>query len=131
MPNLDDDRLESYMKQFRPLPAAPLVLSAPAVTARKPRHLGITVWTLAVAAVLTVSVSLLRIPAHRVSSAGDSTSARRPYSTHALTLRTANELLVNSSSFNAALESDAGAAAPIPEGKLSALKVLSQENLKP
>lgn len=134
MPNLDDDRLEAYLKEFRPLPVAPLPLSVSAPTPRKPRHLGITVWTLTAAAVLILGIFLLRIPAHHMTEVkGTSTAAPRPYSTQPLTIRAANELLIDSPSFKAALDSLASgpAARPIPKGKESALAVLSQEDLKP
>lgn len=135
MPNLDDDRLETYMKKFRPLPVAPLALDVPAAPARKPKHLGITVWTLSAAAILALSVYLLRPAAHHaIESEGNSMAHARQYSAQPLTLRAANALLVNSSSFAdvlASLESDSAAAARIPKDKESALAVLSQEDLKP
>lgn len=135
MPNLDDDRLESYMKKFRPLPAAPLPLNVPAAPARKPKHLGITVWTLSAAAILALSLYLLRPRAHQVTDS-EHHSIVQPshYSAQPLTLGVANELLANSPSFEAALaslESDSAAAARIPKDKESALAVLSQEDLKP
>lgn len=141
MPNPDDDRLEAYMKQFRPLPAAPLPLNVPATRVRKPKHLGITVWALAMAAILILGVYLLRPRAHHVAESGTNSTSKansmanaRQYSAQPLTLGVANELLVNSSSFDAALaslESGSGAAVRIPKGKESALAVLSQEDLKP
>lgn len=141
MPNLDDDRLEAYMKQFRPLPAAPLPLNVPAATVRKPRHLGITVWALTMAAILILGVYLLRPRTHHVAESeitailkGNSMAHGQAHTTQPLTLGIANELLVNSSSFDAALaslESGSGAAARIAKGKESALAVLSQEDPKP
>lgn len=135
MPNPDDDRLEAYMKQFRPLPAAPLPLNVPATRVRKPKHLGITVWALAMAAILILGVYLLRPRAQYVTeSERHSIVHPSQYSAQPLTLGVANELLLNSPSFEAALaslESDSRAAVRIPKGKESALAVLSQEDLKP
>lgn len=135
MPNLDDDRLEAYMKQFRPLPAAPFPLNLPVATVRRPKHLGITIWALAMAAILILGVYLLRPRAHYViESERHSIVHPSQYSAQPLTLGVANKLLVNSSSFEAALaslESDSRAAVRIPKGKESALAVLSQEDLKP
>lgn len=138
MPNLsneeNDERFELYLKEFRPLPPAPLPLDVPVQTARKPRHLGITVWGLSLAAILIFVVFLFRPPVHHpMKSGGKSTVPREPYSTQPLTLRAANDLLLSSPSFKAAfdsLESNSGAP-PIPKGKESALAVLRQENLHP
>ncbi|MGH9735253.1 MAG: hypothetical protein ACRD8A_11770 [Candidatus Acidiferrales bacterium] len=133
----NDERFELYLKEFRPLPLAPLPLNLPAetATARKPRHLGITIWALSVAAILILGIFLFLIPAHHLTkSEGNSTAALRPHSTRPLTLRSANQLLVDSPSFKAALdslESNSSAAPPIPKGQESALAVLRQEDLKP
>lgn len=134
MANPDDGQFEAYLKEFRPLPAAPLPLNVPAATARKPRHLGITVWALTATAI--VILVLLRIPAQHVTGqlGQNPTAALRADSTQPLTLRSANELLVNSPSFKAALDSVefySAATVPIPKGKESALVVLSQEDVKP
>lgn len=135
MPNLDDDRLEAYLKEFRPLQAAPLPTNVLVANSRKPRRLAITIWALTVAAILIATAFLLRIPAHRVTrSDGNSMAAHEPYSMQPLTLRSANRLLVDSPSFGAAfdsLESDSAATVPIPKGEESALDVLKQEDLKP
>lgn len=138
MPNLDDDptdrRFELYLKEFRPLAPAPLPLEVPAEAPRKPRHLGITVWALSVAALLAIAI-ILHSRAGRVAPAVPhaNSAVATPALSQPLTLAAANRVLVNAPSIEVALNSlEAASQAPaIPEGKESALAVLRQENLNP
>lgn len=137
MPNLGDHRFEIYLKGFRPLPPEPLPLSVSADAPEKgKRHAAIPVGALAVAAVAILAFVVVRGRTRRVIPANGSRSpsaAAQLQASQPLTLATANQLLVNSPSFEAALdslESESGAVA-IPRGRESALAVLSEENLKP
>ncbi len=135
MPSLDEDRFEIYLKEFRPLAPAPLPLDAPA----KPTHSRSAVLAalLATAAAVTLAIVVLhhhpgsQVPP--VSSNSNSSVVDLPAISQPLTLGTANQLLVNSPSFEAALDSlgSESSSVAIPRGRESALAVLSEENLKP
>jgi ferric-dicitrate binding protein FerR (iron transport regulator) len=137
VPNLDDERLEIYLKKFRPLAPAPLPLDAPSEAPEKsPRRAVIAVWALGAAAAVILALVMLRGAVNRVPQSNAKTNVSRSAPeriAQPLTLGAANRLLLGSPSFAAALrslesESDSSA---IPKGKESALAVLSQENLKP
>jgi hypothetical protein len=137
VPNLDDDRFEIYLKKFRPLAPVPLPLDISAEAARKrSRRAAIVLWALATAVAAILAVIMLRGHADRAAPAEVVAKApigEQPPISQPLTLGAANRLLANSSSFEAALDSLEAEAASvaIPKGKVSALAVLSQENLKP
>jgi hypothetical protein len=134
VPNLDDDQFEIYLKEFRPVAAAPFPLGARAKST--PRG-GFLVSLVAAAAAAVILVFAL-LQQHRNGNIPP--GATRPlqvteqsFPSQPLTLGAANELLVNSPSLEGvldSLESGSGAAA-IPKGKQSALAVLSQEEAKP
>ena len=137
MPNLDDDRFEIYLKKFRPLPPALLSVPAPAESRAQGKHRSTKVlWTLAAAAAIVVALFLLRLPPKQTEVPAKTANLSGPAQlapSQPLTLRAANQLLVNSASFEAALDSleAESAATAIPKGKESALAVLSEENTKP
>jgi hypothetical protein len=134
VPNLDEDRFEIYLKEFRPLAPAPLPLDVPAK--RTHSRSAVLAGLLATAAAVTLAIVMLH---HRgsqgpsVNRNSNSSVADLPAISQPLTLGTANQLLVNSPSFEAALDSleSASSAVAIPRGRESALAVLSEENLKP
>ncbi|HLV95425.1 MAG TPA: hypothetical protein VKS44_09565 [Candidatus Acidoferrales bacterium] len=134
MPNLDDDRFEMYLKEFRPLAPAPLPLDVPA----KPTHSrsAVVAALLATAAAATLVLVMLHrrgSQAPAVNSNSNSSVADLLAISQPLTLGAANQLLVDSPSFEAALDSVefASSAVAIPRGRESALAVLSEENPKP
>lgn len=133
MLNLDEPRFESYLKEFRPLPPPPLPLNVPAEAPRKPRHLGITIWAVSVAAILAIVI--LRSRVRRITQANPHvhSAASTVAISQPLTLGAANRILANSVTIEAALNSlEARSEGPtIPTGKESALAVLRQENPNP
>jgi len=130
VPIPDEERFEAYLKQFRPLVPEPLPTSGP-------RHRGgFVLWAGAAAGVaILVGAAALHIHMQRVRVA-DTTSSpattdpftdRQP-----LTMRSANALIVKSRSFKALVDDMAfrSQTTPVPQGKLSAVAVLSKEKIK-
>ena len=130
MPNLDDEQFEIYLKKFRPLEPAPF--PAEVVIGPRRRRLTLAACALAVAAPLALGIVLLHSRANRVVPAGGTASpptAEYRLISQPLTLGAANQLLANSASLEATLdsletESDVSA---VPKGKESALGVLREE----
>ena len=129
MPTADDERFETYLKQFRPL-----VPDALAVNNREhasPRYGVLAIWGAAAVIILgTVSFRIV----HSRGSAG----ARNPESVavnvpmHPLTMRDANALLATAPSYKAALDKMAfpRQSSTVPKDKQSALAVLAKEKIK-
>jgi hypothetical protein len=133
MPNLDDERFEIYLKRFRPLALAALPTHS---VAKLRRRITIVASLLATAAVLIPAVVMLHTRGNGVSPVSGRTNpslAVRPAPWQPLTLGGANQLLVRSPSFAAALDSLEAEpeVSAISKGKESALAILSQENLNP
>ena len=127
----DDEQLERYLKQFRPVVAEPLP-----VPSRRP--LRFWVWSLAATAALALIIAVvLAIRSHR-KPAGPVLTGRPPAveqlaSAQPLTLRRANDLLESAGSFDAALDGLAfqSERIQVPPGRESALETLGKENLEP
>jgi hypothetical protein len=123
VPAPDDERFESYLKQFRPVTPPPLQAEMPT---RSRRNRLLAAASLAAALVLIVAAFSLRVRPHRTSGAATAEPLQRP---EPLTLGSANALLANAPSFKAAIDkvSFPPPTAPSSPGKTSALAVLSKE----
>lgn len=130
MQNPDDDRFETYLKEFRPLPLPPLTLGTQVKSKR--RSAAAMAWALSAAAVVLIGVLLLWLsPRHSGITKTKLPQAAADVREGPLTLGAANQLLVKSPSFAAAFESLDSESFSIPKGKESALAVLRQENPNP
>ncbi|HTU34033.1 MAG TPA: hypothetical protein VMF66_09550 [Candidatus Acidoferrum sp.] len=130
MPDLDDP-FETYLKKFRPLDPAPFLADVPAKAPEKRRHLGITIWALALAATAILAILLVRIPAHHLTeNKGHAPQLRGAKDFQPLTLNRADRALAESASIEAALDSLESKPARISvlKGAGSALAALSEEN---
>lgn len=118
MPTPNDEEFELYLKDFRPVAPAPLPVVG------KPRRPSWMTAGLAAAAAVLVVVTLFGIRPERADQ-----TARNP---QLLTIRDANALLANATSFQTAVDEIAFPSRGIsyPKGTRSALELLSQENLK-
>lgn len=131
MPIPDDERLEAYLKQFRPLAPEPL-------PALEPRHRARGRFVLWAGAAATVAIlaGAATIHTHRErSSVVGTASSPAPNGltdSQPLTMRSANALMVKAPSFKALVDDLAfrSTAIPLPKGKLSAVAVLSKEKSK-
>lgn len=129
MQNPEEDRFETYLKEFRPLPPARLPFDAAKSPRRYPAAMA---WALSAAAVVLIGVLLLWLSPGRPGIAKPKLpQAAADVREEPLTLGAANQLLVNSTSFAAAFESLDSESFSIPKGKESALAVLRQENPTP
>lgn len=129
MPSPDDERFESYLRQFRPV--APPALQAE-MKVRPRRNWLLAVASLAAAVVLIVVAFSLRTRPHRNSATGGTigSATTEPLERHEpLTLGSANALLVAAPSFKAAIDEVSFQPPIVPpeHGKTSALAVLSKE----
>lgn len=131
MPIPDDERFESYLKQFRPAGALPLPIGK---SARRPRF--VLLARLAAAAVVLVLLGFsLRLRPLRQNSDQRGTaiaSTEHLENSTPLTLAVANALLSTAPSFSFVFKemSFRSATAPPPAGKFSALAVLSKEKTR-
>lgn len=133
MPSPDDERLESYLRQFRLVAPPPLPAEMPS---RPRRNWLLAAASLAAAAiVLIVAAFNLQVRSDRPSAtpgASLGASAERVENPKPLTLRRANALLAAAPSFKAAI--DEVSSQPLivlpAHGKTSALVVLSKEKSK-
>jgi hypothetical protein len=132
VPDLDDERFESYLKQFRPL--LPDALPVHEIRRIPRRRSALTTWAASGAvAVVILGVASLRTVNHRVGTEpkhSDSVQFRPP--TRALTLREANALLATAPSYKAAMNELAfhTKSSVLPKDKKSALAVLGKEKIK-
>jgi hypothetical protein len=130
VPNLDDERFEKYLRQFRPL--APDGLPAEIRPAPR-RHLVLAAWAVGAVAVVIFGVAILRILEHRVTDQSNhSASVKWAAATPSLTMRHANDLLATGPSYKAVMNelSFPLKSSPISKDKQSALAVLSKEKIK-
>jgi hypothetical protein len=131
VPDVDEERIETYLKRFRPVAAAPLPAGQKRRVIRRP--LVFAAWALAATVLIALALFLARrdrlpTPLSRVAKA--SAPAKQHASDRPLTLRNANEMLARAPSYGTALERMAfhHEAARPPSGKKSALEVLSKED---
>ena len=133
MPNPDEERLEAYLRQFRPLAPEPLPDVRPGRVAR--RWPEIARWAAVAATIFVLTVLVFQTRRGKMPP----TDATRIFKVAegvknppALTLGRANELLAHAQSSRAAFDSLAfqSRALPLSKGTQSALAALSKENLK-
>lgn len=126
----DDERFETYLKQFSPVAAAPLPQESVRNTSL--HRFRRAAWFAAAAAViagaLVLRTKLVRDQVPIPNNA--STAAQVPV--EPLTLRRANARLASGQTFKTVLDDLAfrPESAPLPEGKQSAVSVLSKEKIK-
>jgi len=130
MPIPDDERFESYLKQFRPTAAEPLPLERRGIR----RGLVFTLAAAAALAILAASVLAIRLHRQPASSVGVKNLANvvQLRNSQPLTLGYANELLTHARSFKAAIDGlpFQSERTQVPEGGQSALAALSKEETK-
>ena len=127
VPQNDDERLESFLRQFRP--RAPRPLRIEERPARREYAFGLIAATVAVALVAAVLVISSRpnhtSPPDRAPTGGNTRPAPEP-----LTLGRANALLMEAPSISAAVDSLAveSGRTHLPKGTHSALAMLGEKN---
>jgi hypothetical protein len=130
VPDLDDERFENYLKQFRPL--APDGLPAEIRPAPR-RNLVLAAWAVGAIAMVIFGVAILRILEHRVPDQPNHTaSVKLSAATSSLTMRHADDLLATAPSYKAVMNELAfpPKSSTISNDKQSALAVLSEEKTK-
>jgi hypothetical protein len=128
--DLDNERFEKYLKQFRPLVADDLPVE---IRPAPRRYLAVAVWPMGAVAVVILVLTSLRILNHRVTDqANHSFSIKLPEPTPSLTIRRANNLLATAPSYKAVMNELAFPAksSSISKDKQSALAVLGKEKIK-
>lgn len=125
MPILDDEQFESYLKEFRPLAPDSLRIEKQPGRARRP--FVVMAWSAAWAASLLLVFLwwYLRRPAQPGS-------VPQVVASQSLTIGRANSLLVHAPSLKQAFDELSFQPQPAsqPQGKQSALAVLSKDNIK-
>jgi len=129
----NDEQFEAYLKRFHPI--APEPVPTLNVGHRSRRSLSLGTWLAAVAALLVVGAVILHIRSNRVvvsNTANDVAFAERHAPSGPLTLRSANAWLETAPSFKAAVDDLAfrSQTSPLPQGKQSAVAVLSKEKIR-
>ena len=125
MPILDDEQFESYLKEFRPL--APEALQLEKRPSKLRRPFVVMTWAAACAA----SLLLAFLWWHRPKPA-QLANVQQVTGSQSLTIGRANALLVHAPSLKEAFDDLSFQPKPAsqPEGKQSALAVLSKDNIK-
>ena len=131
MPTADDERFETYLKQFRPLlpDALPTTTRARAL----PRLSVFVIWSAGAAAVIILGVIGFRMTDSRVSGLpGNPPPLSVASPMQPLTMRDANSLLATAPSYKAVLNEMAFHPRPstVPNDQQSAIAVLSKEKIK-
>lgn len=129
----DDEQFEAYLKRFRPIAPEPVPTLSVGHSSRRSPALGI--WLAAVAAILVIGAVTLHIPSSRIvvsNTASDAAVAERHAPSEPLTMRSANAWLATAPSFKAAVDDLAfrSQTSPLPQGKQSAVAVLSKEKIR-
>jgi hypothetical protein len=130
----DDEQFEAYLKRFRPIAAEPIsTLSVGHSFRRRSFHLGVRL--AAVAAILIIGAVIWHIRSNRTvvpNTGGDAAVAERHAPLEPLTMRSANAWLATAPSFKAAVDDLAfrSQTSPLPQGKQSAVAVLSKEKIR-
>jgi hypothetical protein len=129
----DDEQFEAYLKRFHPIAPEPVPTLSVSHSSR--RSLPFGTWLAAVAAILVIGAVILHIRSNRVvvsNRAGDAGIADRHAPSEPLTMRSANAWLATAPSFKAAVDDLAfrSQTSPLPQGKQSAVAVLSKEKIR-
>ena len=133
MPTLDDERLEAYLKQFRPLAPEPLSTVGTSHRARRTFVLG--AWATAAVAILVIGALTLPIRTDRArvtETIGNVGNPEHLMEDQPLTMRSANALVAKAPSFKAMVDDMAfrSQTVPLPKGKHSVVAVLGKEKIK-
>jgi hypothetical protein len=128
----DDEQFEAYLKRFHPIAPEPVPTLSGGHSSRRSLPLG--TWLAAVAAVLFAGAAILHVHSNRVvvpNTARDAASAERYAPSEPLTMRSANAWLATAPSFKSAVDGLAfrPQGSPLPQGKQSAVAVLSKEKI--
>jgi hypothetical protein len=129
----DDEQFEAYLKRFHPIAPEPVPALSVGHSSRRSPSLGI--WLAAVAAILVIGAVALHIRSSRIvvsNTASDAAVAERHAPSQPLTMRSANAWLATAPSFKAAVDDLAfrSQTSPLPQGKQSAVAVLSKEKIR-
>lgn len=132
MPILDDEKLGHYLREFHPLPAEPLQMEKQPVARR--RSLAWMAWAAACAGVLVLAFLLPQHfkPAQPTNGSAGLAVGSQLANSQTLTIGRANALLVHAPSLKEAFDELSFQPRPAsqPQGKQSALAVLSKDNIK-
>jgi hypothetical protein len=131
VPDLDNERFETYLKQFRPL--TPDALPVSEIRAVPRSHLNLTIWAVAGVVVMVIlGVSSLRVLNHLATGDSKQSAVKLPAPTPPLTVRGANALLAAAPSYKALMNELAFRAktSTVPKHTQSALAVLGKEKIK-
>jgi hypothetical protein len=129
----DDEQFEAYLKRFHPIAPEPVPTLSVGHSSRRSLSLG--TWLAAVAAIIVIGAVILHIRSNRVvvsNTASDVVFAERHAPSEPLTMRSANAWLATAPSFKAAVDDLAfrSQTSPLPQGKQSAVAVLSKEKIR-
>lgn len=129
----DDEQFEAYLKRFHPIAPEPVPTLSVGHSSRRSPPLGI--WLAAVAAILVVGAVILHVRSSRIvvsNTASDAAVSERHAPSEPLTIRSANAWLATAPSFKAAVDDLAfrSQTRPLPQGKQSAVAVLSKEKIR-
>jgi hypothetical protein len=130
VPTLDDERFETYLKEFRPIVPDPL----PAIERKQEywHSSALRLWAVGLATIVILCVVAFRIVSSRVAKKlSNPPSIELVLPKQPLTMRDANALLASAPSYKAAVDSMAfHNQGSIPKDKQSALAVLAKEKIK-
>ena len=129
----DDEQFEAYLKRFHPIAPEPVPTLSVGHSSRRSPPLGI--WLAAVATILVLGAVILHIRSSRIvvsNTASETAVAKQHAPSEPLTMRTANAWLATAPSFKAAVDDLAFRSQinPLPQGKQSAVAVLSKEKIR-
>jgi hypothetical protein len=128
----DDEQFEVYLKRFHPIAPEPVPTLRVGRAFRRSLSLG--TWLAVAAAILVIGTVILHIRSGQVvvPAAHDIASAEPHAPLEPLTMRSANAWLATEPSFKAAVDDLAfrSQSSPLPQGKQSAVAVLSKEKIK-
>ena len=129
----DDEQFEAYLKRFDPI--APEPVPTLNVAHRSRRSLSLATWLGAVAAILVIWAVILHVRSSQIvvsNTASDAAVSERHAPSEPLTIRSANAWLATAPSFKAAVDDLAfrSQTSPLPQGKQSAVAVLSKEKIR-
>ena len=128
----DDEQFEAYLKRFHPIAPEPVPTLSVGHSSRRSPSLGI--WLVAVAAILVIGAVILHVRSSRIvvsNTASGAAVSERHAPSEPLTMRSANAWLATAPSFKAAVDDLAfrSQTSPLPQGKQSAVAVLSKEKI--
>jgi hypothetical protein len=126
----DEERFETYLKQFRPLAPDELLVNEMSLVPH--RHFGLTIRAAGVVAIVILAAAGLRILNHRRAQESYHTVAVELPASAPLTMRRANGLLATAPSYKAVMNELTFSlkSSPVPKDKQSALTVLGKEKIK-